>query len=80
MSLKTVMKPHMKNSTVMIENGPRYVWPLSDDEDVEGAAVDWIVAIFVLSCLYFESPASIVNYQFIKAIAPPFRQTRRDSE
>src|SRR6185312_6891861 len=39
MSLNTVMKPHMKNSVVMIANGPRYVWPLllGGDPVVDGA-------------------------------------------
>jgi hypothetical protein len=34
MSLITVVKPHMKNSEVMIANGPRYVLPLSASVEV----------------------------------------------
>ena len=32
MSLITVVKPHRKNSDVMIANGPRYVWPFAEPE------------------------------------------------
>jgi hypothetical protein len=46
----------MKNNTVMIENGPRYVWPLLDGED--GAVVVVIIAIDVLSWFMFEKGAS----------------------
>ncbi len=50
MSLITVVKPHRKNNVVMIANGPRYVWPLLDEEvDV---AVDVIEAIIFWN--YFE--------------------------
>jgi hypothetical protein len=50
MSLKTVMNPHMKNRTVMIAKGPRYVWTVFDggemDED-EGVMVDICISVLV---------------------------------
>src|SRR5947208_676508 len=37
MSFSTVMNPHMKNSVVMIANGPRYVWPPAGAVEAEAA-------------------------------------------
>jgi hypothetical protein len=35
MSLKTVMKPHMKKREVMIAKETRWLWPLADVEEEE---------------------------------------------
>jgi hypothetical protein len=44
------MNPHMKNNTVMIANGPRYVWTVFDggemDED-DGVMVDICISVLV---------------------------------
>jgi len=50
MSLNTVMKPHMKNNTVMIANGPRYVWVLPVVEDCVGLLVVVLMVAIFWSC------------------------------
>src|ERR1022692_1468628 len=45
MSLNTVMKPHRKNSEVMIANGPRKAWPLVCAGFVAAWAVVLMLAI-----------------------------------
>jgi hypothetical protein len=52
------MNPHMKNNTVMIANGPRYVGPLLEVEDEETVVVaEGMVAISVQVVFYFTTCA-----------------------
>ncbi len=52
-SLNTVINPHIKNRTVMMANGPRYVGPFADDEEVEGVEDGVMVAIILNSWCRF---------------------------
>jgi hypothetical protein len=53
MSLNTVMKPHRKNSEVMIANGPRYVWPPVCAEDIAVGAAGASIAVIVVILIVF---------------------------
>ncbi len=64
MSLNTVMNPHMKKSTVMIANGPRYVLPVSVPVDgfwvdVAGLHINFLFpAICLVECAVSNSSVS----------------------